>query len=321
MYIALNSNNQRILVDEATKGEVYFCPVCGSEVILRDGDIRVAHFAHRANGCVDSWHYDMSEWHRQMQSHFSPCYQEVVVRSEGQVHRADILKDDIVVEFQHSPITAEEFCERNNFYTSLGLRVAWVFDVNEERKNGNLTWYDATGNQNMMKWKYPKQILREGPTPKEKAGNIAVFLAWRGEGKNEDKDSLYRVVWSSKGIHGDPDYKRIIVSEYIEIEKDSSLEEWFLSKWDKLKRYLANYEPYQEMVIGIKGYRRDAYVCPRTEVFGLKIFGEKGCAYCKHCAAIAEEPVGGKVYCCFPREVRAQDNTVAGYECGLTQVF
>ena len=41
------------------------CPECGEKLILRKGEIRRHHFAHHGNShCTDTWHYDMSEWHK-----------------------------------------------------------------------------------------------------------------------------------------------------------------------------------------------------------------------------------------------------------------
>jgi len=37
----------------------YLCPICGGSVVLRQGSINIAHFAHRSNECADSWHYKM----------------------------------------------------------------------------------------------------------------------------------------------------------------------------------------------------------------------------------------------------------------------
>lgn len=81
-------------------------------MILKDGKINITHYAHRNNECADNWHYDMSEWHINKQSYFDKQFQEMVVTKNGVTHRADILKDGVVIEFQHSPITGEEFRER-----------------------------------------------------------------------------------------------------------------------------------------------------------------------------------------------------------------
>ena len=80
----------------------------------------------------------MSEWHRAWQNCFPKECREVVVQSGGIKHRADVLiNKKTVIEFQHSPITAEEIAERNRFYTECGLKVVWVFDADGKIKNKN----------------------------------------------------------------------------------------------------------------------------------------------------------------------------------------
>ena len=92
--------------------------------------------------CTDHWHYDMSEWHRKKQSYFPIENREVVLRHKNKIHRADILINKTVIEFQHSPITAGEFMERNSFFNSLGLRIVWVFDISVAFESNNLIYSD-----------------------------------------------------------------------------------------------------------------------------------------------------------------------------------
>lgn len=194
MFIALDSTGKRVDSYEAETGESYYCPICGEKVIIRSGQIRERHFSHKAGVCTDTWNYDMSEWHRHKQSFFSKEYQEVVVSFQGVKHRADILKDIIVIEFQHSSISVDKFCDRNDFYTSLGFKIAWVFDVTEQRENGALYYVDLKNNREMMRWKNPLKVLQYGPTPKDDNKDIAIWLAWDDDAFG---DSLYKVIWSS----------------------------------------------------------------------------------------------------------------------------
>lgn len=45
---ALNDSQKICKPDTAPKGEKYYCPGCGEEVILRRGEVKVAHFAHKS---------------------------------------------------------------------------------------------------------------------------------------------------------------------------------------------------------------------------------------------------------------------------------
>lgn len=48
----------------------------------------------------------------------------------GELHIADVYLEQskTVIEFQHSPITAEEFRSRTLFHANNGRRIVWVFD-------------------------------------------------------------------------------------------------------------------------------------------------------------------------------------------------
>lgn len=137
MFTALKKDNKRISIEEATPGENYLCPVCRNPVVVKaakSDNIRT-HFAHkRSSLCLDDWKHDMSDWHFEWQSKFPIENREVVVENEGAIHRADILINDTVIEFQHSPISGEEFEERNSFYKKCGYRVVWLFDAADKMK-------------------------------------------------------------------------------------------------------------------------------------------------------------------------------------------
>jgi competence protein CoiA len=131
MFYALNTKGVRIDAYEADEKEKHVCPICKNPVILKRGSINIAHFAHESNQCEDAWNYDMSEWHKRMQNYFEKDCQEVVVSYKGKKHRADVLIDDIVLEFQFSPITSAEFEDRNEFFRNAGYRLAWVFNLSQ----------------------------------------------------------------------------------------------------------------------------------------------------------------------------------------------
>ena len=136
MFIALNSDNKRISIENATKNEQYFCPICGELLNIKaENSLAVkTHFAHKRI-CFDDWNHDMSEWHLSWQNQFPEQFREVVIEKDGIKHRADICINNTVIEFQHSPISGEEIAKRNNFYLSCGYRVVWVFDATDKIKN------------------------------------------------------------------------------------------------------------------------------------------------------------------------------------------
>ncbi len=137
MFVANDQEGKRITIEDAVQGGAYFCPVCGGALIVKakESEAVKEHFAHKSRRLCDSWNYDMSEWHRTWQRFFPEECQEVVVQNGEEKHRADVLINNTVIEFQHSPISAEEIADRNRFYISCGYNVVWVFDAEGKIKN------------------------------------------------------------------------------------------------------------------------------------------------------------------------------------------
>lgn len=127
MFVANDKNGNRVDADEGIKGEKYYCTVCEHEVRFKKGEIKSPHFAHITKMECDDW-YEMSEWHRKFQELFPEEYREVVITNGNEKHRADIKIGNVVIEFQHSPMSAEEFIKRTEFYGE-NHRLIWVFDV------------------------------------------------------------------------------------------------------------------------------------------------------------------------------------------------
>lgn len=198
MQYAVNCEGKRVHAAVANKNEEYFCPTCGQKVIPRQGQCNVAHFAHKS-ACSDSWHYEMSEWHSQWQAQFPKGNREVVVEHLGEQHRADVMACGYVIEFQHSPITSEEFDERNAFYRSFGKKVVWIFDFVNEYDEGKIEWYDDWGNGNdrggKFKWKYPKDFLHNF-IPQKSKDIIVFFQLVREDHADKECNYIERVVWA-----------------------------------------------------------------------------------------------------------------------------
>ncbi len=315
MLIAFDKNENRIVADKAMKEETYYCPLCGNELILRQGSINVPHFAHKSAECDDKWNYDMSEWHYDMQSRFPIEQREFVVKYGDQTHRADILNEKQVIEFQHSSISPEEISERNNFYKSAGYNIAWVFDVQEQYDSRAIYAVDHS-DALMYGWSNPKRCLQCFPRPKEGNKSLIIYLYWVDE---DSVECFNRIIWSTANENGQPNFKRFIISEYsIDCTIGHlSVSDFFITKQDILGQHLSkiNYQP-QKKYCGVKGHRRDEYICPITNHFGLKLSGEHACSYCKHCAAINEVYERSyEIYCCYPNQVNEVDNPHSGYEC------
>jgi competence protein CoiA len=111
---------------EACKGDIGFCPSCGSELIAKCGEIKINHWAHKGARNCDVWWENETEWHCSWKGQFPIEWQEVVHFDEsGEKHIADVkTREEWVIEFQHSYIRPAERRSRNAFYK----KISWVVD-------------------------------------------------------------------------------------------------------------------------------------------------------------------------------------------------
>lgn len=158
MLFALDHNNQRVYIEETKSNQNYYCPYCGEELIVRKGDVRVHHFAHKNRECIDTWQkdgsYNMSLWHNEWQNCFPKINQEIKLSQGNIMHRADVLVNRTVIEFQRSSISINNFNNRNQFYTQLGYRVVWLFDLRDVYKDNKLS-ITKKENRLYFKWSNP----------------------------------------------------------------------------------------------------------------------------------------------------------------------
>lgn len=180
MYIALDKEQKRISISDAVQGDTFFCPVCLEKMFVKSGTERARHFSHFPNcECNDSWNgqYDMSDWHYEWQNQFPPENQEVVVQCDDIRHRADVLTDRTVLEFQHSPLSSGKFNDRNVFYHgNIGYKVVWLYDMRDDYANDQM----AEKTANCFLWDKPRLTFRKYDL---RAGEIDLFFQIKDEGE------------------------------------------------------------------------------------------------------------------------------------------
>lgn len=126
MIYAKDEDGKRIEPWPGGEGQ---CPTCGEQVIAKCGSINCWHWSHRGDTDCDPWSEHEGPWHLAWKDYFLPSEREVVIGP----HRADIrTKAGRVIELQHSSISAEEICEREEFY---GRGMVWVVDATAFWKN------------------------------------------------------------------------------------------------------------------------------------------------------------------------------------------
>ena len=302
IFFAINKDGCRVDAYSSEKGEKYFCPICGQEVRLKQGKINDWHFAH-ITSCSDTWEYQdiNNEWHIRMQAMFKPEYREVVVEHNGEKHRADILKDGVVIEFQHSPISVKDFCSRNNFYSAAGYKVCWIFDLRDVFRDNRV---ENLG-KNKYRWKYPMKVLRFGPIPQERMTgdqiSICFYTSEFGVETNRSCYSIYRVNWASLDDSGVPNYKYFFLNEGCDINIDQP---WFEMKmlFFRPKDWVAwrrkQFANYRCVFIGEKGHCYSEYLCPITNTWS----GRYLCADCSSCGLLDTYKETTRCYCCYPKQ-------------------
>lgn len=126
----------RIHAASAVRAQAPFsCPLCRQEVLLRQGTVRVPHFAHRRTvGAACAYGLGETMMHLQAKQVLCDALGRAGYRAEPEVplgsQRADVFVEDgetgFVIELQHSAIDPREVERRTRGYQEQGLYVAWV---------------------------------------------------------------------------------------------------------------------------------------------------------------------------------------------------
>lgn len=183
MFKAYDSSFHQVIdAMDASKKESYYCWACEKPLVLKKGRIIQPHFAHQPKeNCGDGWsHPSKTKWHQQMQALFNTTEKLMEDKETGERHIADAVYQDIVFEFQHSQITAEEVQSRTAFYNQQGYRVVWVVDVCKQIDKGSIDSID-TGHV-LFTWKRPYRMFDKLPFLSQ-PDQVRVALYWENGGE------------------------------------------------------------------------------------------------------------------------------------------
>ncbi|MGG7060148.1 competence protein CoiA [Clostridium nigeriense] len=228
MFSALDINENLIDIDFAVKNanNKYYCRSCKGELIIKKGNVRINHFAHKNKCECNDYHENMSEWHRYWQKKFPIKNREVPLKIDNSIRRkfekterrADVLCYGYVIEFQNSPITSKEFDERTWFYNSLGKKVVWIFNMIEEYNEKIESigdWSNKSDNGGKYLWKYAsKTFINYDSYDKDV---ILIFQVTEVNNEEKDIEQCYfeRVIWAINSNNAeDTNFKKFFTSYY-----------------------------------------------------------------------------------------------------------
>lgn len=142
MLTAINDKGQRVIGWEANKENSYYCPSCEEKLIIRQGEIKIHHFAHVAEtkckyGIGETEEHLLMK--KSLYQKFLHCnlYKNVQLEHRLGEHIADIYLQNrqgkrIVVECQVSDIDILEFKKRTASYSYQEIYTLWIFSGNTE---------------------------------------------------------------------------------------------------------------------------------------------------------------------------------------------
>lgn len=106
----------------------------------KKGDIKIKHWGHLNAKDCDTWHEPITEWHLWWQNIFPIINQEVILKRDNKIHRADILLNNgLVIEVQNSPIRPSEIKDRELFYGKNNM--IWILNGENLATNSEIDIY------------------------------------------------------------------------------------------------------------------------------------------------------------------------------------
>jgi competence CoiA-like predicted nuclease len=154
MLVALNEDGNRIYARDAVKTDEdgnklgYYCPECGSELILRQGTKNIWHYAHKSSDMLCGWlngggesivHQAMKDAVKEIIERDNNCLKsELEWRLGSRI--ADYyfeVKDrygnlkKVAVECVHKHTDIDVFREKTEYYAKHGFYVLWIFNLSK----------------------------------------------------------------------------------------------------------------------------------------------------------------------------------------------
>ncbi|WP_028393134.1 competence protein CoiA [Bacillus cihuensis] len=114
----------------------YYCPCCAEELILKAGQIKIPHFAHKKTSACTGFSEPETEYHllgkrqlfqwfvdNRMEAEMEPYLSKINKRPDILIHYK---QQSYAIEFQCSPISEELFLSRTKSYQDFGINPIWI---------------------------------------------------------------------------------------------------------------------------------------------------------------------------------------------------
>lgn len=139
--VSLGYRYKKETLDYLQKTEKFFCPVCGEALVLKLGERRIYHFAHKRGSVCSKSNENETPYHmegklqlfRWLRKHRFEAVLEYYDQEMKQ--RPDILyyqsKQKIALEYQCSSLPIEVFIKRNRQYVEHNYHPIWILGDNK----------------------------------------------------------------------------------------------------------------------------------------------------------------------------------------------
>lgn len=139
MLIALGENRKLINLVKKTKkkieglrGATFYCIACGEKVRLKNGSIKIAHFAHVSKKTCTSFSEGETAEHLCLKQALADWCEITGIAYQVEAYlpelnqRPDLLIGKFAIEVQCSPISIAKLAERTNNYLTGGYEPIWI---------------------------------------------------------------------------------------------------------------------------------------------------------------------------------------------------
>lgn len=138
MLYAKNQANQLILAKEAQKKACYYCPSCQQKVFLKQGTLKIPHFAHQKRGC-QSFSEGETPQHLLGKQLLARLFRQIGYQVQIEAYQIDLKqRPDLLVtkqgqvyaiEYQCAPLSVTEMVKRTQGYLKKGWKCWWILGM------------------------------------------------------------------------------------------------------------------------------------------------------------------------------------------------